>query len=119
MDEIARLEHLRAICLALPETTERMSHGEPTWFIRDKKSFVTFSNRHHGGEFGFWCAAPFGAQDAMIAAEPAVFFRPPYVGHRGWVGVRLDLEDVNWEQVRDVVREAFRTVAPSRLAALV
>jgi hypothetical protein len=55
----------------------------------------------------------------MIAAEPAVFFRPPYVGHRGWVGVRLDLEDVNWEQVRDVVREAFRTVAPSRLAALV
>ncbi|MGE3076016.1 MAG: MmcQ/YjbR family DNA-binding protein [Dehalococcoidia bacterium] len=118
MDEQGRLERLRAICLSLPETTERLSHGEPTWFVRDKKSFVTFSNHHHGGEFGFWCAAPFGAQDAMISTAPDRYFRPPYVGHRGWVGVRLDLPEMDWDEVESVVREAYRTIAPAKLAAL-
>ncbi|MCC6268751.1 MAG: MmcQ/YjbR family DNA-binding protein [Dehalococcoidia bacterium] len=118
MDEIARLERLRSICLGLPETTERLSHGEPWWFVRDKKAFVGFSNRHHGGEFGFWCAAPLGAQDAMITVHPDRYFRPPYVGHRGWVGVRLDLEEVDWDEVEAVVREAFRVVAPAKLAEL-
>ncbi len=79
---------------------------------------MTFSNRHHGGEFGFWCAAPFGAQDAMIATAPDRYFRPPYVGHRGWVGVRLDLPEIDWDEVESVVREAYRTVAPAKLAAL-
>lgn len=119
MNELARLGKLREICLALPETTERLSHGEPTWFIRDKKTFVTFSNRHHGGAFGFWCAAPFGAQDAMISTHPARYFRPPYVGHRGWVGVSLEGEGIDWDEVEMVVREAYRSVAPAKLALLV
>lgn len=110
---------LRAICLTLPETTERLSHGEPTWFVRDKKSFVMFSTNHHGGPLGFWCAAPFGAQDALIGSNPEQYFRPPYVGHRGWIGVRLDSPEVDWTEVTQVVREAYRVVAPGKLAALV
>ena len=63
VDELVR--RCREICLALPETTERVSHGEPAWFVRDKKLFVMFSTNHHGGPLGFWAAAPFGAQDAL------------------------------------------------------
>lgn len=110
---------LRAICLTLPETTERLSHGEPTWFVRDRKSFVMFSTNHHGGPLGFWCAAPFGAQDALLGSNPEQYFRPPYVGHRGWIGVRLDSPGVDWTEVTQVVREAYRVVAPAKLAALV
>jgi hypothetical protein len=105
--------------MSFPEVNERLSHGEPTWFIRDKKTFVTFSNRHHGGEFGFWCAAPFGAQDAMVTTAPDRYFLPPYVRHRGWVGVRLDAEEIDWDETEAVVREAYRTVAPAKLAGLV
>lgn len=113
------VRRLRELCLALPETTERVSHGEPTWFVRDKKTFVMFSTNHHGGPLGFWCAAPFGAQDALIASDPATYFRPPYVGHRGWVGVRLDVGETDWAEVAQIVREAYRVVAPAKLAALV
>ncbi|MEO8538156.1 MAG: MmcQ/YjbR family DNA-binding protein [bacterium] len=119
MHDEESIDRLRQLCLALPETTERMSHGEPTWFIRDKKTFVMFSTRHHGGPFGFWAAAPFGAQDALISSNPERYFRPPYVGHRGWVGVRLDTDDVDWAEVVSVVREAYRAVAPAGLASLV
>lgn len=120
MNEEALLEKLRAICLGLPEVTERLSHGEPTWFVRGKKTFVNMDSHHHGAEhYAFWAAAPFGAQDALISAEPDVFFRPPYVGHRGWVGVRLDVPGLDWDQVEMVVRDAYRMVAPVKLAALV
>jgi hypothetical protein len=111
------LERLRGICLGLPETTERLSHGEPTWFIRDKKTFVMFADQHHDDRVGFWCAAPEGAQEALIAADPEHFFRPPYVGHRGWVGVYLDVEGVNWEQIEDIVEDAYRKIAPKTLIA--
>jgi hypothetical protein len=110
------LERLRKICLALPEITERLSHGEPTWFVRDKKVFVTFDNNHHqAGRIGFWCAAPPGAQEALVDAAPDRFYRPPYVGHRGWLGVRLDV-DVDWPEVEALVRDAYRVVAPKTLA---
>jgi hypothetical protein len=111
------LRRLRQICLALPETSERLSHGSPTWFIRDKKTFVTFVDNHHGdGILGIWCAAPDGIQQSLVNEEPARFFRPPYVGHRGWLGVRLDV-DVDWGEVADIVEDAYRTVAPKKLVA--
>ncbi|HET7483372.1 MAG TPA: MmcQ/YjbR family DNA-binding protein [Actinomycetota bacterium] len=118
MDAQARtaLTRLRAICLALPETTERPSHGEPTWFIRDKKTFVMFSDHHHGGPLAFWAAAPPDAQEALIAEDPDRFFRPPYVGPRGWIGVRLDVA-VDWDEVAELVEEAYRTIAPKSLVA--
>lgn len=111
------LERLRKLCLALPETTERLSHGEPTWFIRGKTTFVTYANHHHDDRLAFWCAAPDGAQEALVTADPERFFVPPYVGHRGWLGVRLDVQPIDWDQIADLVMEAYRTVAPRRLAA--
>ena len=73
-DSIARL---RAICMALAEVEERLSHGEPAWFVRGKKQFVSFVNRHHDDRVGFWCAAPPGAQEVLVGADPLRFFRPP------------------------------------------
>jgi hypothetical protein len=110
------LELLRERCLALPETTERMSHGEPAWFVRDKKTFVTYADHHHDDRLAFWCAAPPGAQEALVAADPERFFVPPYVGGRGWIGVRLDLP-VDWDEITDLVTDAYRVVAPKRLVA--
>ena len=80
----AALERLRAICSGLPEVTERLSHGSPTFFIRDKKTLVTLLDDHHGdGRLAIWCAAPDGVQQHLVETEPDRFFRPPYVGHRG------------------------------------
>jgi hypothetical protein len=105
------LEKIRQLCLALPETTERLSHGEPTWFVRDKRVFVMYADHHHDDRVGFWCAAPAGVQEALVEAYPDRFFRPPYVGHRGWLGVWLDVP-VDWSEIGDVVEEAYRVVAP-------
>ena len=110
------LDRVRAICVAFPEVTERPSHGAPTWFIRDRTTFVSlWANGHHRDEFAhLWCAAPPGAQEELIAADPAVYFRPPYVGHRGWLGVRLDGE-VDWAEIAEICEDAYRAVAPKTL----
>ena len=110
------LDRLRALCMALPDVTERLSHGEPTWFVRDKKTFVTFADHHHDDRLAFWCAAPEGAQESLAAAYPDRFFRPPYVGVRGWLGVYLDVA-VDWDEVAVIVEDAYRTVAPAKLLA--
>ncbi|RBM10274.1 phosphoribosylglycinamide formyltransferase [Prauserella sp. PE36] len=110
------LERLRAICLSLPETTERLSHGEPTWFVRDRKTFVTYADHHHDDRVAFWCAAQPGTQEALVAQDPGRFFRPPYVGHRGWLGVWLDVT-VDWAEIAEIVTDAYRQVAPKGLVA--
>jgi hypothetical protein len=111
------VQRLRELCLALPEATERPTHGEAGFFVRDKKLFVMLDDHHHGaGHLGFWCAAPPGAQEALTAAEPETFFRPPYVGHRGWLGIRLD-RDIDWDELAELLADAYRVVAPKRLAA--
>ena len=113
------LPKVRELCLALPETTERLSHGSPTFFIRDKTTFVMFLEDHHGdGRIALWCAAAPGVQEELVETEPERFFRPPYVGHRGWIGVRLD-RDLSWDEIGQVVRDAYLQVAPKRLAAQV
>ena len=109
------LTRLRALCLALPETTEKVSHGEPTWFVR--KVFVMFAGRHHDDRVAFWCPAPPGVQEALVGSDPRRFFRPPYVGVRGWLGVYLDVPGVDWAEVAEIVTDAYRTVAPARLIA--
>jgi hypothetical protein len=111
------LGHVRATCLALPEATERLSHGSPTFFVGDKKSFVMFLDNHHNdGRLAIWCAAPLGVQETMINEDGERFFRPPYVGTRGWLGVRLD-RDPDWDEVANVALDAYRCVAPKRLLA--
>ena len=108
---------LRRLCLQLPEVTERLSHGEPTWFVRGKKTFVTYADHHHDDRLAFWCAAPPGAQETLVATAPERYFVPPYVGQRGWLGVRLDVPDVDWDEIADLVRDAYRQVARKRLVA--
>ena len=107
---------VRAICLGLPEATERLSHGAPACFVRDKRQFVMlWPDGHHDHDFPhLWCAAPPGAQAELIAADPARFFRPPYVGHRGWLGVRLD-DDPDWSETAELCEDAYRPVAPRSL----
>jgi hypothetical protein len=114
MDE-AHLDRLRALCTALPEVSERHSHGEPAWFVRGKKMFVTFADHHHDDRLAFWAAAPDGARDGWVSAHPDRYFVPPYVGVRGWVGVYLDVPDVDWTAIEDVVEDAYRSVAPKVL----
>ena len=111
------LDRVRAHCLTLPETSERLSHGAPTFFIREKKTFVMFHDDHHGdGMLALWCAAPEGVQLSMVEEDPLRFYTPAYVGRRGWIGVRLDVE-VDWDEVGSVIKDAFRCVAPAALVA--
>lgn len=93
-------------------------HTAPTWYVRDKSSFVTYwAEGHHANHFPhLWCAAPPGAQGELIDTEPNRFFRPPYVGGRGWVGVHLDV-GLDWDEIAAICADAYRTVAPKRLRA--
>lgn len=108
---------VRAICAALPEVTERLSHGAPGFFV-GKQFLMLWPDGHHDHRFPhLWCAAPLGAQDDLVAAAPERFFRPPYVGGRGWLGLRLDRE-VDWDEIEVICEDAYRTVAPRRLVRL-
>jgi hypothetical protein len=113
--EVAKeLSRVRAACLALPETTERLSHGGPAFFIRGKKCFVMFLDDHHDdGRLAIWYAAPDGVQADLIETDPARFFRPPYVGHLGWLGVQLS--GIDDAELAAICREAFTTVASANV----
>jgi len=104
-DDVAPLARLRDICLALPGTSEKVSHGEPTFWVSGRM-FATFDNHHHGAaHVSVWLAMPLGIQALLVREDPERFFVPPYVGVRGWVGVRLDGRP-SWQKVEQVVREA-------------
>ena len=104
---------MRAICLALPEATEKIAWGEPTW--RVGKLFAQMDTHHHKADHvAVWVPARPGVQESLVDEDPVHFFRPPYVGHKGWVGVRIDHEP-DWRMVAALVREAYRTVAPPDL----
>jgi hypothetical protein len=112
--ERPELKEVRAICMALPEVSERLSHGSPTWFA-GKKTMVMYLDDHHGdGRLALWVASPPGVQQEVVDQEPDRFFVPPYVGHRGWLGVRLD-RSPDWDEVAGIVEDAYRTVAIKRL----
>jgi hypothetical protein len=108
---------VRAICLAFPDVTERASHGAPAFFV-GKQFVMLWSNGHHDHDFAhLWCAAPAGVQEALLARDPERVFRPPYVGGRGWIGVRLD-GDVDYEEIESYCEDAYRCVATKRQIAL-
>ncbi|WP_342451476.1 MmcQ/YjbR family DNA-binding protein [Neoroseomonas nitratireducens] len=108
------LARLRAICLALPDAAERETWGIATWRIRDR-IFCMWSTTDRL-QAAMWCKAPPGSQEVLVAAAPDRFFVPPYVGHKGWIGVVLD-GDADWEEVAALVRRSWRMTAPKRLAA--
>lgn len=107
------LRRVRRICAALPEAIEKPSHGEPTFFVR-KKVFAMFANNHHhDGHLAVWLPAPIGIQEMLIASSPEKFFKPPYVGGRGWIGVELNR--VSDEELDFHLRQAWRLIAPKKL----
>lgn len=111
------LQRVRRICGALPETTEKLSHGEPTFFVR-KKVFAMFSNNHHNdGHISVVVPAPPGIQAMLIEAAPEKYYRPPYVGGAGWIGI--ELSRINDEELAFHIREAWRLIAPKKLQAAV
>jgi predicted DNA-binding protein (MmcQ/YjbR family) len=111
----ALVERLRKICLALPDAGERFSHGEPTWFAGKGKVFAMLDNHHHSSpHLSVWLPQPLGVQESLIDTDSDRFFRPPYVGPSGWVGVVLDTKP-DWRMVKGLVRDAFVHVAASKL----
>lgn len=114
VDPLARL---RKICLALPEAEEFVSHGEAAFRIKKQRVFAMFANHHHDdGRIAVWLKAAPGAQEMLIESQPDRFFRPPYVGPSGWVGVLLDAR-TDWAMVGELVEEGWRLIAPKKLLA--
>ena len=115
LDDGSALARVRAVCLALPEVTERPSHGAPTFFVAGKRSFATcVDNHHHDGRLALWCASAAGMQAAHVEHDPDGYFVPPYVGGRGWLGVRLD-RGLSWDAIAGALEDAYAAVAPKRL----
>ena len=111
-DPVAKL---REICVAYPEVAERLSHGAPTWFLQGKKTLAWLDDHHHGADrLAFNCPAPAGVQAQLIREEPERFFRPAYVGNRGWIGVRIDLAP-DWDEIAAIIDDAYRMIAPKKL----
>lgn len=111
-----QIERVREICFAFPETTERLSHGEPTFFVRGKKVFVMCANNHHeDGRIAVWLPASPGLQEVLINAEPATYFKPPYVGVRGWIGIELN--QVSDADLAFHIRNSWFIAAPKKLQA--
>ena len=109
------LERVRRLCLSLPEVSERLSHGEITWFIRDKRVLAMMDDHHHGGEhYGITIPAHPGIQQDLIAEDPSTYYRPAYVGPSGWVGVYLD-ESPDWDLLERLIEDAYRLKAPKTL----
>jgi predicted DNA-binding protein (MmcQ/YjbR family) len=102
---------LRSICLALPEATEKEAWGDPTFRVRDK---IFAMEKRGDGRVSIWCKAAPGSQAILVGADPALFFVPPYVGSKGWIGMRLDTEP-DWDEVATIVRRSYRLTAPKKL----
>ena len=108
-------DHLRKICLALPEASEKEAWGDPTFRVKDK---IFAMEKRGDGRISVWCKASSGSQEILVGSDPEFFFVPPYVGHKGWIGVRLDRQP-DWEEVAVVIRRSYVLIAPKKLAAMV
>ncbi|MEX2430667.1 MAG: MmcQ/YjbR family DNA-binding protein [Dehalococcoidia bacterium] len=111
-----RLARLRAVCLTLPEAAEKEAWGDPTWRVRNR-IFAMQKGNYEGGRPSLWLKAPEGAQSVLVAAGADRFFVPPYVGQKGWIGVYLDVDNIDWDELGDLIKDSYRLIAPKRLAA--
>jgi len=113
------IARIRKVCLSFPETSERPSHGSPAFFIRGKRAFVMYMNNHHGdGRLALWCAAQPEMQRMLVSSSSKHYHVPPYVGHLGWIGVRLDRR-LSWGKITTAIEDAYLTVAPKKLIGVV
>lgn len=110
------LKKVRELCLSFPETSEKEAWGGPTFRVKDKM-FVMYMDDHHGdGRLALWCKADADDRDALVAGDPRRFFVPPYVGPKGWLGVRID-KRIAWSRVSALAEQSFRLAAPQRVLA--
>ncbi len=108
------LEKVRSVSLALPAAYEKLSHGTPCFFIEKKGQFAFFVNSHHDdGRLALWLAAPAGLQESLMAEDSESYFRPPYVGVRGWIGVCLD-RSLEWSDIKDLIELAHQTISSKK-----
>ncbi|OYY67164.1 MmcQ/YjbR family DNA-binding protein [Sphingomonas sp. 28-62-11] len=116
-DPAIELARVRAICLALPEADERLSHGSPGFFITKGKFFAYFWHNHHddGITAVHTKTSGFEEQAMLIEMDPDFYFIPPYLGPSGWIGMRLDLDDTDWDRVADRITVSWTLIAPKRL----
>ena len=112
-----QLKRVRRICFTLPETSEKLSHGEPTFFVKDKVYVMFADNHHNDGHIAVWLPVSSGLQAALIETAPETFFKPPYVGVRGWVGIELN--QISDEYLTYHIQVAWELIAPKRLLAKV
>lgn len=109
-----RIERLRKICLTFPEATEKETWGDPTWRVSNR-IFAMQKGNYDGGRPSVWFKAPAGGQSVLVGSTPEQFFVPPYVGHKGWVGLWLDRRTVDWDELADLLEESYFLIAPKRL----
>lgn len=116
-DPEAPLTRLRALALAMPAAAERLSHGSPGFFIERGRFFAYFRHDHHGDGETAAIVKTSGReeQQMLIESDPDVYYAPPYLGPSGWVAMRLDGDDVDWDRVGDRIAASWELVAPSRL----
>ena len=105
------LARVRKMCLSLPETSEKIAWGAPTFRVKGKLFVMYVDNHHSDGRVAIWCMAPEGSQRALVASDPEHFFVPPYVGPSGWIGIRLDRK-LDWSIIKEMIQEAHHTRAP-------
>ncbi len=110
----AQVRRVRRICMTMPETLEKVSHGEPTFFAGGKRVFAMFAGDHHDdGHLAVWVPAPPGLQEALVHEAPETYYRPPYVGVSGWVGIELDR--IGEDELASHILQAWKMVAPKKL----
>jgi hypothetical protein len=107
-----QIGRVRRICLAMADTTEKLSHGEPTFFVRGKVFAMCSNNHHNDGHVAVWVPAPPGEQEPLVAASPRIYYRPPYVGVRGWVGIELG--EIGDEDLAAHLTDAWKMIAPKK-----
>jgi hypothetical protein len=108
-------QQIRELSMSFPDTSERVSHGAPTFFYKDKKMFVQYRSNHHGdGRIALWCASTADIQSMLVQSNPNIYFLPPYVAHLGWIGLRLD-RDADWDEIQSIISDAYLSkVRPKR-----
>jgi hypothetical protein len=111
------LAQVRKLCLALPGAVEKVSHGAPTFFIEKGKVFACFTHNHHGDDRTAVQVKTSGLEEQamLVEADSGLYYVPPYIGHAGWVGMRLDTGETDWDHVGDRIAISWELVAPRRL----
>jgi len=114
-------ERLAKLALALPEASETTSHGSPGWQVAGKKFFAYFRNDHHGDGIIAVCVKTSGEeeQEVLMEADPGIYYRPAYIAHQGWIGLRLDRPETDWDQVAHRLQRSWQLAAPKRLADMI